>query len=63
MPFILRPVPAEGSISVLDYPSNDKDLTLRYPFIRTFEWVPVRGYFYLREEDCHGDQLLFYEQE
>lgn len=35
-----------GSISVLDYPSNDKDLTLRYPFIRTFEWVPVRGYFY-----------------
>lgn len=34
----------------MDYPSNDKDLTLRYPFIRTFEWVPVRGYFYLGEE-------------
>ena len=61
MPFILRSASAEGSINVLDYLSNDKELTLRYPFTGTFEWVPVRGYFYLGEEDCHGNQLLFYE--
>ena len=63
-------MPAEGCIGVLDYPSNDKYFTMRYPLIRTSEWVPVRGYFYLGEEysivdepflgyQCHLNKLSY----